>query len=209
VTVELVAFRLANYETPLWAVENFAAGRYNEAFAGYAQYLSLHPLTPWAELLRNEDRRTRERALLMRYPLWALRLRLAEAPLALTFDNAAEFGLDPEDLVADDHGPCRALAARLRDGGTSAFLAPSAALPGTTNLIVLEPRVLTFWGVEPIDEQDWPGSLAAQDGRCPEGLWELAHYREARTPHAAFAAWSRGEGFVFPEPEETTALLAA
>jgi hypothetical protein len=209
VTTELVGFRLANYETPLWAAENFAAGRYNDAFAGYTQYLSLHPLTPWAELLRNEDRRTRERALLMRYPLWALRLRLADAPLALTFDNAAEFGLDPEDLVTDDHGPCRALAARFRAGGTSAFLAPSAALPGTTNLIVLEPRVLTFWTAEPVDEQDWPGSLAAQDGRCPEGLWELVQYRAAATPHAAFAAWSRGDEFAFREPEVTTALLAA
>jgi hypothetical protein len=209
VTTELVAFRLANYETPLWAVENFAAGRYNDAFAGYTQYLSLHPLTPWAELLRNEDRRTRERALLMRYPLWALRLRLAESPIALTFDNAAEFGLDPEDLVADDQGPCRALAARFRAGGTSAFLAPSAALPGTTNLIVLEPRVLTFWTIEPIDDQDWPGSLAAQDGRCPEGLWELVHYCAAGTQHAAFEAWSRGDEFAFHEPKVTTALLAA
>jgi hypothetical protein len=27
--------------------------------------------------------------------------------------------------------------------------------------------------------------------------------------HAAFAAWSRGDGFVFHEPEVTTALLAA
>jgi hypothetical protein len=209
VTTELVAFRLANYETPLWAVENFAAGRYNEAFAGYAQYLSLHPLTPWAELLRNEDRRTRERALLMRYPLWALRLRLADAPLALTFDNAADFGLEPEDLVADDQGPCRALAARFRAGGPSAILAPSAALPGTTNLIVLEPRVLTFWSVEPIDDQDWPGSLAAQDGRCPEGLWELVHYRAAGIAHPALAAWCSGDEFVVREPEVTTELLAA
>jgi hypothetical protein len=209
VTTELVAFRVANYETPLWAVENFAAGRYNDAFAGYAQYLSLHPLTPWAELLRNEDRRTRERALLMRYPLWAIRLQLAEVPLALTFDNANEFGLEPGDLVADDHGPCRALAARLRGGATSAILAPSAALPGTTNLIVLEPRVLTFWTAEPIDEQDLPGSLAAQDGRCPEGLWELVHYREARAPHAAYAAWSRGDEYVLHEPAVTMASLAA
>ena len=52
--MEVVTFRLANYETPLWSVENFSAGRYNDADSGYTQYLSLHPLTPWAELLRNE-----------------------------------------------------------------------------------------------------------------------------------------------------------
>ena len=110
--MDLVAFRLANYETPLWSVENFAAGRFNDPFSGFTQYLSLHPLTPWAELLRNEDRRTRERALLMRYPLWALRLSLKQRPVELRFDNADEFGLRPVDLIRDDHRPCRELARR-------------------------------------------------------------------------------------------------
>jgi hypothetical protein len=55
--MDLIAFRLANYETPMWAVKNFSAGRYNDADSGFTQYLSLHPLTPWAEILRNEDRR--------------------------------------------------------------------------------------------------------------------------------------------------------
>jgi hypothetical protein len=199
--VELVAFRLANYETPLWSVENFSAGRYNDPDSGSTQYLSLHPLTPWAELLRNEDRRTGERALMMRYPLWALRVQLAAEPFALTFDNAKEFGLAPEDLVADDHGPCRALARAFRQSGPSAFLAPSAALPGTTSLVVLEPRVLTAWNQRPIDDLDWPGSLAAQDGRCPDGLWDVVHYRDAGARHPALEAWERGEELVFEEPE--------
>jgi hypothetical protein len=205
----VVAFRLANYETPLWALENFSAGRYNTADSGVTQYLSLHPLTPWAELLRNEDRRTRERALLMRYPLWVVRVALAEEPLALTFDTAAAHGLAPEDLVADGHGPCRALAERFRTTGPAAFTAPSAALPGTTNLVVLEPRVVTGWSFAPFDERDWPTSLAAQDGRCPEGLWELVHYRGARAAHPALAAWRQGEDYVLEEPEVTTASLAA
>jgi hypothetical protein len=206
--VELVAFRLANYETPLWSVENFAAGRYNDAFSGYTQYLSLHPLTPWAELLRNEDRRTRERVLLMRYPLWALRVQLAQEPFELSFENAGDFGLEPDDLVADDHGPCRALARAFRAGGPTAFLAPSAALPGTTNLVVLEPRVITSWNLIPLDELDWPGSLTSQDGRCPEGLWELVHYRGAASEHAALTAWRRGEELVFEEPEVSLRPLA-
>jgi hypothetical protein len=207
--LELIAFRLANYETPLWSVENFAAGRYNEPDSGFTQYLSLHPLTPWAELLRNEDRRTRERAVLMRYPLWALRIELEDAPLELTFDNAGEFGLSAEDLVDDDHGPCRALAQAFRQDGPRAFLAPSAALPGTTNLVVLEPRVLAPWNQVPVDELDWPGSLTSQDGRCPEGLSDLVHYRDSATAHAALEAWRNGEGFTFEEPEVSTASLAA
>jgi hypothetical protein len=207
--LELIAFRLANYETPLWSVENFSAGRYNDPDAGFTQYLSLHPLTPWAELLRNEDRRTRGRALLMRYPLWAVRVPLDDPPFELTFDNAGDFGLAPEDLVADDHRPCRALAQAFRDAGPTAFLAPSAALPGTTNFVVLEPRVLATWNQTPIDDIDWPGSLTSQDGRCPDGLWDLVRYRGTGTTHAALEAWRSGEDFMFDEPEVSTASLAA
>jgi hypothetical protein len=207
--LELVAFRLANYETPLWSVPNFAAGRYNEPDAGFTQYLSLHPLTPWAELLRNEDRRTRVQAVLMRYPLWALRLRFDDPPPELTFDNARDFGLTAEDLVADDHTPCRTLARTFRASGPYAFIAPSAALPGTKNLVVLEPHVLVPWNQISIDEIDWPGSLASQDGRCPEGLWDLVHYRRTRRKHAGFEAWEHGTDMVFEEPPITTASLAA
>jgi hypothetical protein len=207
--VELVAFRLANYETPLWSVPNFAAGRYNEPDAGFTQYLSLHPLTPWAELLRNEERRTPEQAVLMRYPLWALRLRFDEPPLELTFDNAPDFGLNAEDLVADDHTPCRTLAQTFRNGGPSAFSAPSAALPGTKNLVVLEPHVLVSWNQIAIDELDWPGSLASQDGRCPEGLWGLVHYRATRRKHAGLEAWEDGDDLMFEEPQVSTSSLAA
>lgn len=205
---ELVAFRLANYETPLWSVENFAAGRYNHADSGFTQYLSLHPLTPWAELLRNEDRRTRQRALMMRYPLWAIRAQLSAEPLGLTFDTALEHGLTPAQLVGDDHGPCRALADRLRRGGVSAFTAPSAALPGTTNLVVLAPRVLVAYDQVPLHELDWPGAMAAQDGRCPEGLWDLVHHHGAPVPHPALAAWEAGETFAFEEPPVTAVTLA-
>src|ERR1700761_1140784 len=206
--MEVVTFRLANYETPLWAVENFAAGRYNAAGSGFTQYLSLHPLTPWAELLRNEDRRTRARAVLMRYPLWAIRAQLADEPRPLTFDTASQFGLDPGDLVAEAFSRCQELADRMRSSGTHAFTAPSAALPGTTNLVVLEPRVLVSYNQVPFDEIDWPGSMTSQEGRCPEGLWELVHYRADAAPHAGLQAWQRGETFAFREPEVSAATLA-
>lgn len=207
--MELIAFRLANYETPLWAVENFAAGRYNFADSGFTQYLSLHPLTPWAELLRNEDRRTRARAVMMRYPLWAIRAHVPDEPLHLTFDNATDFGLTADDLVSDDYAACRGLAARFRSGGPSSFTAPSAALPGTSNLVVLEPRVLISWDQVTLDEIDWPGALASQDGRCPEGLWDVVHYRSAETRHAALLAWEAGENFACAEPEVSTAWLTS
>lgn len=206
--MELVTFRLANYETPVWAVENFSAGRYNAAGSGFTQYLSLHPLTPWAELLRNEDRRTRDRAILMRYPLWAIRAQIEDDPFHLTFENVADFGLDPADLVDDDYGPCRALAEAFRSAGPTAFTAPSAALPGTTNLIVLEPRVLESWNQVSLDDIDWPGSMTSQEGRCPEGLWDQVLFRSAGTKHSGLEAWERGDTFEYGEPEVSAGTLA-
>jgi hypothetical protein len=202
---ELVTFRLANFETPLWAMPNLSDGRYNRAgqATGATQYLSLHPMTPWAEILRYEDRRTRDRALLMRYPLWAVRVILEDAPLELTFDSAPDYGLDSEDLVADVHGPCQGLADQFRRGGVNAFIAPSAALPGTRNLVILGERVVIGFEHVPLDDIDLPVAMAAQGGRCPEGLWELTHYRATGTPHPAFEAWQGGEDFVFTEPEVT------
>jgi hypothetical protein len=206
--MEVVTFRLANYETPLWSVENFSAGRYNAASSGFTQYLSLHPLTPWAELLRNEDRRTPDRAVLVRYPLWAVRAQVEDEPFELTFDNAADFGLSPGDLVDDDYVRCRALAESFRSGGPRAFVAPSAALPGTRNLIVLEPHVLISWNRVPFDHIDWPGSMTSQEGRCPEGLWEMVHYRAAGRKHPGLDAWERGDTFEFEEPAVSAAALA-
>lgn len=157
-------------------------------------------MTPWAELLRYEDRRTRLRALMMRYPLWAIHVALAEEPLALTFGNAEQFGLNPGDLVADDQGPCRALADGFRRGGPEAFIAPSAALPGTRNLVLLGERVMIGFERIPIEDVDVPAALAAQEGRCPDGLWHRVHYRGAGVVHPALEAWAEGEEYCFDEP---------
>lgn len=160
-------------------------------------------MTPWAELLRAEDRRTRERALLLRYPIWAIRVELEEEPLELTFGSAARHGLRPEDLVADDHGACQDFADDQRDADDEprAFTAPSAALPGTTNLVILDPAVVSAYSAEPVGPEDLPTAMVAQDGRCPEGLWSLVHYRGSGAQHPALAAWRAGSGpFRFREP---------
>ena len=210
-SIEYVTFRLANYETPLWPVANFSSGRYNREGTGPTQYLSLHPMTPWAEILRNEDRRTRDRALLLRYPLWAIRVQFDDEPPELTFETAARFGLAPDDLVDDDQTACQAFAEGQRSaaGGIRAFLAPSAALPGTRNVVVLDPAVVTSYAAEPIGPEDFPTAMAAQDGRCPDGLWELVHYRGVGTPHPALDEWRSGDEFIFDEPFVTAGALAA
>ena len=206
--VEFTTFRLANFETPLWPVVNFSTGRYNVAGEGVAtQYLSLHPLTPWAELLRNEDRRTRERALSLRYPLWVLRVSLPDDPFELSFDSAPEVGLSAEDLVADDYERCHEFADAFRREGHAAFIAPSAALPGTRNLVLLGEKAMVGLEQVPLEDVDIPVALAAQGGRCAEGLWDSVHYRGAGPVHAALEAWHQGREHVFDEPEVTMTTL--
>jgi RES domain-containing protein len=206
---ESVAFRAAGYETPLWAVPNVSGARYNHAGSVPTQYLSLHPMTPWAELLRNLDSQTAAEARAMRVEIWAIRIALADDPVDVTFDTAPSFGLAPEDLVADDQGPCRAAAAAMFTAGTRSFFAPSAALPGTTNLIVLEPAVVTDYHVEPVDPEDWPTAMLAQNGRCPEGLWDHVHYKHVTIEHPALLAWRGGTDYEFEQPEVTATSLAA
>lgn len=203
-----VTFRLANYETPLWALANLSAARYNRLGAPATQYLSLHPMTPWAEILRAEDRRVRDRALLLRYPLWAIKVELDEEPVELTFEDAARYDIAPDELVSDDWAECQDLADRFRDERRRAFVAPSAALPGTRNLVILAPEVVTSYEALPLGPEDLPTAMAAQDGRCPESLWTLVHYRDARTPHAAYQARLDGDDFIFEEPAVTASSLA-
>jgi hypothetical protein len=65
------------------------------------------------------------------------------------------------------------------------------------------------WNQIPIHDIDWPGTLTSQDGRCPEGLWNLVHYRGTGTKHAGFEAWEDGDDFMFEEPQVSTSSLAA
>jgi hypothetical protein len=87
---ELIAFRVANFETPFWNLPNPQAGRYNHRNSAPTQYLALHPLTTWAELLRNSARTTAGQARGLRVALWVLRVRLEDEPLELAYDNAAD-----------------------------------------------------------------------------------------------------------------------
>jgi hypothetical protein len=202
---EFVAYRLASWDTPLWVNSNRTAHRYNRAGSGPTQYLSLHPLTPWAEYLRAEERRTIEEVLDLRVRLWVLRLVIPE-PSDLTFDNAADLGLRPRDLIADDHGPCQAFGDRCRGnpGTPKVWRVPSAALPGTRNLVVFGPRVASAYLTDPIDpEVDVPVAIAAEDGRALLTLLSKVCY--VGMPHAEYQAWLRGAPFEFEEPP--TSLL--
>lgn len=205
--MEIRAYRHAAWDTPLWVEPNRRAGRFNEAGEGETQYLSLHPLGPWAELLRAEDLREPEEIEQLRVPLWALRVFVDEAgPLQIDFDNADEWDLKPEDLVSDDHTACRRLASEIRaaPGAPQTLIVPSAALPGTENLVILGPRVRVRFMARPLDEVDLPLSLVVDEGHPPRGLADLVHHRGSSDPHPALEAWERGDAFTFEEPSPGT-----
>src|SRR6202008_3953962 len=74
VSFEAVVYRATAHEVPLWAFPNTSAGRWNPAGSWPAQYLSLHPMTPWAEVMRTLGLRDEGAAAALRVPIWAVRV---------------------------------------------------------------------------------------------------------------------------------------
>lgn len=198
---ELVGYRLAAYDTPLWRIPNRAVGRYNDRRSPPTQYLCTHPAGPWAELLRRHGLRDPTLLAEFRHRLWVVRIPLPHR--AITFDDAPALGLDAADLVADDWRACQDLALRLQadDDEPDAFVVPSAALPGTTNIVAFGPRLAIPFDAEPIDPEDLPTALAAEDARPVESLLGLVRYRGMR--HRGHQAWADG---VTPPPVDTPVL---
>lgn len=202
---ELAGFRLASWDTPLRANPNRQAGRWNSAGSGATQYISLHPLAPWAEYLRWHGIRDWERARQLRLGIWAIRVILDDI-LDVTFETAEQLSLQPEGLIADDWAPCQAAAERLRAdrAAPKVLRTPSAALPGTKGLVILEPRVAIPYSFEPIDRVDMPVTLVAAGARPPQSVLGLVRHRGES--HPELETWARGESFEFVEPPD--ALLA-
>jgi len=203
--VELVCYRAAAYRTPIRARGHGweSSGRYHDPGGPATQYFSLHPLGSWAEAIRNQRCGTVEAALEARLPVWAIRVVLDEAPLLVDFDAAAAGGLPhpiaPEALVAEDPTACRALAkAHRADPAAPKLLrVPSAALPGTENLVILGARRGIEYLARPHRSTQIPHACAAAGGHSPRGLFP--HVRLRGRPHAGLAAWKRGEELKLPE----------
>jgi RES domain len=178
---------------------NRASWRFNRAGTGPTQYLCLHPLGPWAEYLRAENRRTVADLLDLRTRMWVLRVRVAEL-LDVSFESAAGLGLKAEDLVADDYGPCQELGERCRADPAmpKCLRVPSAALPGSYNLVIFGPRVAMPFSATPIDDVDVPCAAIADDARCVTS--PLPAVRFEGQPHPGLDAWKAGRRFELREP---------
>jgi hypothetical protein len=195
----VVVYRHATFATPLRTEPARRAGRFHdEAQVEPTQYLCLHPLGPLAELVRGNSLREPGQITKLRVRTWALRLEL-EGLQEISFDTASEHGLTADDLVADDQAACRALADDLRRTGSPGVIVPSAALPGTRNVVLFGPRVGSPYLLEPLGRIDVPSSITAHDGRPIASL--LGSLRFRGDEHAALEAWRLGEPYAFDEPD--------
>jgi hypothetical protein len=197
----LVVYRAAAYHTPLWIEANVMDGRFNRKGGGPVQYFCLHPLGPLAEAVRRLPVGLDPAEI--RRPVWAL--RLPDAPVqTIGFEEAGEWGIDPYALVCppDAYGECQDLADVFQaQHDTSVLRVPSAALPGTWNLIVFGERVLAPYTPEPLDPLlDVPGAPAAVDARALDELIALVRPLD-QFAHDAYDAWSAGDSYEFAEPQ--------
>jgi RES domain-containing protein len=196
--LEATAYRAANYGTPLRIEPSRRSGRFHRAGELPTQYACLHPLGPLAEVVRAQGLPEPE-ARELRMRTWVLRIDLT--PLVeVSFETARRYGIEPADLVSDDHEPCRALADRQRVLGIAGLVVPSAALPGTRNVVLFGERVAAGYSDPVIDaELDVPASMTADPGRPPLSLHALI--RRKGQAHAALVAWRSGHEFRFEEPD--------
>lgn len=199
----MAAFRLSAWDTPFWVNPNRSAARYNKPGAGPTQYLCLHPLGPWAEYLRREDLRSKAAIAVVRQRVWVvlLALRPPDEVFELTYQSARDIGLSPDDLVSDDWSRCQDVAERLRQDGhfPKVWSVPSAALPGTQNVVIFGPRVAIPYQSQIIDPGiDLPCSVVAESTPPPEVLLDLTRYRGSS--HPELENWKRDEPFSFAEP---------
>jgi hypothetical protein len=167
----VIVFRHVDRRRPfLWESEGQPAGRWHAAGEGPAHYFAETPDAAWAEFLRHEGITDAADLAGVSRSLWAI--ELLEPP-------TAEPGLSDAVVTGDQttYRSCQAEARRLREGGASGLVAPSAAVSGATGSgfrtdggLRRGPRraerVFVLFGARP----DLVGWAACADGRPREDL---------------------------------------
>lgn len=202
---QIVAYRSADWDTPYRVRPNREAGRFNQPGGSPTQYLALHPLGPFAERLRWLGRESVNDLTTFKWRTWVSR-HIIDNLVHIDFDSAETYGITPENLVSDDYGACQWLANELRKQGVEWIRVPSAALPGTDNLVLFGPRVASSYLTQAIDPSlDVPTGHSAEWSVPPREVVRLVRWHGAR--HPALEAWKREERFEFedPRPEEMEA----
>lgn len=130
--------------------------------------------------------------------LWAATIDL-DALTMVDFDDCAAYGLTADELVGDDYAPTQALADAVRDGGAEAMVVPSAALPGSHNLILFGVRVLHPFLWKPFDSEEVPTGHLTDGARAASEIAGRVRWRG--TPHPAAEQWkTTGSYELFDDP---------
>lgn len=192
----IIGYRLADYDTPVSPTPSSRAGRYHRAGDPPAHYWSAHPHTPWAESFRWSGIREPELVGSSRRRLWAA--RIFTDPIAITFENASDHGATPQALVADDYTACQALADALRSQGVPAFRVPSAALPGTDNVVLLDDKIAVDYTDAPVDALDLPTAVAADHAVAQAEILPLV--RHVGDDHVGLRTHQGGDEYRYDQP---------
>lgn len=195
----IAAFRHAAYDTPWWANPSRRPGRFHRAGGATTQYLSLHPLGPAAEMLRHhvgpaglDDAGT------VQLNLWTAQLP-EDGLVTVDFDTCSAFGITPDELVSDDYAACQRLADRQRREGARGLVVPSAALPGTGNLVVFGVRVLHPYLWAPVTPEETRTGHLTDGARPPAEVAPLVRW--FGDPHAGLGRWrASGVNAFFDDP---------
>jgi hypothetical protein len=153
--------------------------------ADTVQYLCLHPLGPAAEMLRHNvgpDGDSDDVLL----NLWAVAVE-DDGIVRITFDSCADHHITPEELVGDDHEPTQRLADSSRAAGHGGLIVPSAALPGTENLVLFGAKVLHPYLAEPLSVDEIPTGHLTDGARPPAEVISLVRW--FGQPHRALEHW--------------------
>lgn len=182
---DFIGYRHAAYDTPWWAFPSSRSGRFNRAPFDTVQYLCLHPLGPSAEMLRHNVGPAGDPDTTI-LNLCVLRVSVEDA-VRITFDNCSSYGIAPDELVGDDYRPTQGLAARLLGAGHDGFVVPSAALPGTENLVLLGTRLTHPYFDDPISPDEVPTGHLTDGARAPAEVG--AFVRWLGDTHGALEEW--------------------
>lgn len=191
-------YRSADWDTPWWDRPNRGPSRFNRSLSEPTQYLSEHPLTVYAERLRGLGPMAVDDIDTIRWRCWVMEVPLDRLTV-VDFDSATPFGIAPEELVDDDWSACQDLADRRRQAGDVGMVVPSAALPGTRNVVLFGRRLASPYLLPPVDpEIESPTSHTAESSTPPGEVLPFVRWHGA--PHAGLEAWQQGRQFVFLDP---------
>ena len=122
-----------------------AGGRFNPPNEFGALYTSLDPKTAAQEVARGLSARGIEPEQFPEGAWWVYELEVKlESVLDLTnVDVLQKSGLQRNSLTGSDVNTTRRIAAEARERGYAALLVPSAAAPGSKNLVIFVDRAVT------------------------------------------------------------------